>query len=401
MQEALLNKLIKIRRQIHSNPELGYQEYSTASLVCFELDSLGIPYQRDIATTGVIAVLQKGNGPCVALRADMDALPLKENTSLEFKSTKQAKNHHGQTVPVMHACGHDLHTTILLGAAHLLKDIDFKGTIKFLFQPSEEGINGGPNLKSGGENFVDMGYLENVNAALGLHVHPLIPTGKIAFKTGLALAATNFFEIEIIGKSAHAGVSPEEGIDAIYIAGQLITAIQSLVSRYSSPMEPKVISLTGIQGGTAPNIVANKVFLEGTMRAFDEKTYNIMIAKLQDILKGFEVCFGAKISVTYPLNYPALKNDPEIHKKLERVLEKNFRLENVLPVGQVMGGEDFAFIAKKVPSFFYYLGARDTGPESFNIHDERVVFNEGCIPFGAEFLASGAVELLQNLNLGE
>lgn len=396
MQKALLNNLIQIRRQIHSNPELGYQEYATASLVCSELDALEIPYQRDIAKTGVVAELQKGRGPCIALRADMDALPLKENTSLPFKSAKQAKNYQGETVSVMHACGHDLHTTILLGAAHLLKVIDFEGTIKFLFQPSEEGINGGPNAKSGGENFVDMGFLDDVNAALGLHVHPLIPIGKIAFKTGLALAATNFFEIEIIGKSAHAGVSPEEGIDAIYIAGQLITAIQSLVSRYSSPMEPKVISLTGIRGGTAPNIIANRVVLEGTMRAFDEQTYNKMISKLQDIVKGFELCFGAKIKVSYPLNYPALKNDTEIHKKLQHVLEETFGKENVLPVGQLLGGEDFAFIAKKVPSFFYYLGARDTGSEAFNIHDERVIFNEDCIPLGAEFLAASAVELVRN-----
>lgn len=397
MESKLLEHLIAIRRQIHANPELGYHEIETSNLISGELCELNIPFCKNIAKTGIIGILKKGEGPCIALRADMDALPMEEKTNLSFKSIKKGILNNKE-VPIMHACGHDIHTTILLGAIHLLKYMPFNGTIKFLFQPSEEGVYDDLNGRSGGDNFVNLGVLDNVQSAIGLHVHPQIPVGKMAFKTGPALASTCFFEIEIIGRSSHAGVAPQNGIDAIYISGQLITAIQAVVTRYSSPTEPRVISITKINGGVAPNVIANKVILEGTIRAFDEITYAEMLKRLEDILNGFAISFGAEIKIRYPLNYPTLMNDEKIHFKLLDTLNQVFGKENIVPVGQLLGGEDFAFIARKIPSFFYYLGARDTNLNVHNIHEEEVIFNEDCIPYGSTFLANAAVELLKKIN---
>ena len=197
MQKELFEKLVSIRRLLHSNPELGYQEVETANLICKELDALGIPYRKGIAKTGVVATLTKGEGPCVALRADMDALPIEEENDLSFKSEKKLQIQNSSEIPLMHACGHDMHTTMLLGAAAILKDKNFNGSVKFIFQPSEEGVYDDPEKKSGGQRIVESGELDNVRSALSLHVHPLLPVGKVAYKLGQALACANFFKIEI------------------------------------------------------------------------------------------------------------------------------------------------------------------------------------------------------------
>ncbi len=394
MQKEVLDNLIAIRRQLHANPELGYQEYETAELICKELDKLGIPYKKNIAKTGVVATLSKGEGPGIVLRADMDALPIKENTELEFKSTKQTKagNH---DIPLMHACGHDVHVTMLLGAAALLKDADYKGTIKFIFQPSEEGTYDDPEKKSGGQRMVEAGELDDVKAALALHVHPLLPVGKVAYKLGQALACANFFRIEITGRMAHAAVAPHLGIDAILISSHIIQAVSSISHKYIPPHEPTVISFTKINGGIAPNVIADKVILEGTVRALDLSTFNTVLERIEKIIKATMISFDADIKISYDLNYPSLLNDKGIHEKVLTPLESVFGKQNIIPVDAILGSEDFAFYSRKVPSMFYFLGAQDTAEKTYFLHDSKVVFNEGCIPYGSQLLAEGALALLK------
>ncbi len=396
MNKELYNKLVAIRRQIHANPEIGYQEFETAALVCKELDTLGIPYKENIAKTGVVATLKKGEGPCIALRADMDALPIKEDTDLDFKSVKKMKKSNGTEISLMHACGHDMHTTMLLGAAALLKDSEFKGTIKFIFQPSEEDVYDDPEKKSGGQRMVESGELDNVKAALGLHVHPLLPVGKVAYKLGQALACANFFKIEITGKMAHAAVAPHLGIDAILVSSHIIQSVSSIASKYIAPHEPTVISFTKINGGIAPNVIADKVVLEGTVRALDLTTFTEIIARMEKIIHATEVAFDCKIKIEYNLNYPSLLNDKNVHNTVIPALNELFQKENVIPIEAILGSEDFAFYSRKVPSMFYFLGAKDDAEKSYFLHDSKVIFNEESIPFGSKLLCDGALALLKS-----
>ncbi len=394
MHKDLINKLISIRRKIHANPELGYQENETAALICSELNALGISYRKNIAKTGVVAEIKKGDGPCIALRADMDALPIKEVNTLDFKSEKKIKATNGMDIPLMHACGHDIHTTMLLGAATLLKDAEFNGKVKFIFQPSEEDVYDDPEKKSGGQRMVESGELEEVKAALGLHVHPLLPVGKVAFKLGQALACAGFFKIEVKGVMAHASVAPHLGIDAVLISSQIIQTVTALVPKYISPTEAIVISFTKINGGVAPNVIADKVVLEGTVRALDLNTFNDIKERIQKVIDGIALYSGAKISIEYSLNYPSLLNDKNVHENLSATLENVFGKPNIVPVDAILGSEDFAFFSRKVPSMFYFLGAMDTSDECYFLHHPKVIFNEDCIPYGAKLLAEGALKLL-------
>ncbi|MGZ3865768.1 MAG: M20 metallopeptidase family protein [Bacteroidia bacterium] len=396
MKKELLDKLISVRRKIHANPEIGYQEFETAETICKELDALGIPYKKGIAKTGVVATLKKGEGPCVVLRADIDALPIKEDNNLDFKSAKKGKAANGTEFPIMHACGHDMHTTMVLGAAALLKDEDFQGTVKFVFQPSEEGVYDDPDKKSGGQRIVESGELDGAKAALGLHVHPLLPVGKIAYKLGQALACANFFKIEITGRMAHASVAPHLGIDAILISSQLIQNISALVPKYINPTEAIVISFTKVNGGVAPNVIADKVVLEGTVRALDLTTFNDVLNRMEKIVEGTALASGAKITIEYNLNYPSLLNDKNVHTSLSGTLDTVFGKENIIPVDAILGSEDFAFYSRKMPSMFYFIGARDYAEQAYFLHEPKVIFNEECIPYGSKLLCNGALQLLKS-----
>lgn len=394
MKEELHKHLVDIRRKIHANPELGYRETETANLVCAELGRLGIPYRGGIAKTGVVADLKKSEGPVVVLRADMDALPIKENTDLPFRSTKLMKNASGADIPLMHACGHDLHTTMLLGAAHLLKDIDFKGTIRFIFQPSEEDVYDDEEKKSGGQRIVEAGELDGVKAALGLHVHPLLPSGKVAYKLGQALACANFFRIEVKGRMAHAAVAPHLGIDAILVASTIINNVSAIAAKYIAPHEPTVISFTRINGGVAPNVIADHVVLEGTIRALDLDTFNSVKDRMEKIVQSVAASFDAEARLSYNLNYPSLLNDKSVHGAMGETLQAVFGQGNIIPIEAILGSEDFAFYSRKVPSMFYFLGAQVAEGPAYFLHDSRVVFNEDCIPYGSRLLADGAISLL-------
>ncbi|MBI2721273.1 MAG: amidohydrolase [Bacteroidetes bacterium] len=396
MNKELVDKLVSIRRKIHANPEIGYQEYETANLICKELDALGIPYKKGIAKTGVIGVLKKGDGSCIALRADIDALPIKEDNDLPYKSEKKIQSSHSPDIPLMHACGHDLHTTMLLGAAALLKESNFKGTVKFIFQPSEEDVYDDPDKKSGGQHIVESGELDDVKAALGLHVHPLLPVGKLAYKLGQALACANFFKIEITGKMAHAAVAPHLGIDAVLIASHLIQSVSSIVHKYIAPTEATVISFTKIHGGIAPNVVADQVIIEGTVRALDINTYHQVLERINNIIDGTRLSFGCGITIEYNLNYPSLLNDKNVHHTVSDTLVDIFGKESIIPIEAILGSEDFAFYSRKVPSMFYFLGAKDPANDRYFLHDSKVTFNEECIPYGSKLLSEGALKLLKD-----
>jgi amidohydrolase len=386
MDEQLSARLIQIRRKIHANPELGYEEAQTSLLVKQELDQLGIPYIPGVAKgTGVIGYLRKGDGPTVAIRADMDALPMQEETGLPYSSTTAGR---------MHSCGHDLHTTMLIGAAALLKDTDFQGTVKFLFQPSEEGPNGDAEGMTGAHRIVQEGYLDDVQAALGLHVDPSLPVGQITYAIGPALACTGFFSIEVLGKAAHAGAAPQLGVDAVAVAAQLITSAQTIVARHTAPTETAVLSFTKINGGVAPNVIADRVVLEGTIRSLDLDVYNGIISRLQKIIDGLMLAFDAKIRFDLYYNLPSVLNDGKVHAKLVDSLDTVFGVGNSREVTPLLAGEDFAHYSRKVPSMFYLLGAQDPACDGYYLHHPKVLFNEGAIAYGAEFLATGAIGLL-------
>lgn len=384
MENQLLEKLIQIRRHIHQNPELGFQEEKTSALVQEHLKQLDIPFEV-LAKTGVLATMKKGEGPVVVLRADMDALPLREETGLNFRSLVDDK---------MHACGHDLHTTMLIGAAYLLKDKDFKGTVLFLFQPSEEGNLRSPEPgKSGGQIISESGKLNSAKAIIGLHVNPLMPVGTLGCTEGEALANVCNFIINVKGKSGHAGAL-EHVIDPILISSMLIVSAQSIIS-HTAPTEPAVLAFTTteIVGEPAYNIIPETVRLKGSLRVLNLDTYTLIITKIKALLKGMEISYGCQIDIEFTAYYPSLLNSSELDDQLASVKEKIFGQNLIQQRGQLIA-EDFAFYSRQRPAVFYFLGAAIEEGDKYFLHHPKVIFNEDCIPLGANFLTESALQLL-------
>ncbi|HEX9514007.1 MAG TPA: M20 family metallopeptidase [Puia sp.] len=387
MDNRLFKSLVTVRRRLHQNPELGFKEFKTSALVQEQLHGLDIPFET-IVETGVIATMRKGEGPTIVLRADMDALPILEDTDLAFHST---------TPGVMHACGHDLHTTMLLGAAHLLKDSSFDGTIKLAFQPSEESSARSPEKgKSGGQIMIESGKLDGAQAALGLHVHPLLPVGQLGYKNGEALANVSNFSITITGKGGHPGAM-EHLIDPVLISAHLIVEAQSIIS-HTAPLQPAVLAFTHTQSLADPsfNVIPQSVLLQGSLRALNIDTYQKLVARLQALLKGLEISYGCRIELDFSAYYPSLLNDPIVQDKLAPVQERIFGKTNVVEGSGQLLGEDFAFFSRLMPSQFYFLGAKTEQNNSFFLHHPKVTFNEECIKFGSAFLAEGALALIQS-----
>jgi len=384
MEDYLFQHLVQIRRNIHKNPELGFREFQTSALVQRHMRELVLPFEI-LAETGVLATLKKGEGPTVVLRADMDALPIKEDTGLPFTSANEN---------VMHACGHDIHTTMLIGAAHLLVNQDFNGTVKFLFQPSEEGNLRSPEPgKSGGQIIAETGKLKDAKAVIGLHVNPLMPVGTLGYTDGEALSNVCNFVIHVIGKSGHAGAL-EHVIDPVLISSQLIVSAQSIIS-HTAPTQPAVLAFTTteIVGEPAYNIIPETVILKGSLRVLSLDTYNLIVDKLKALMRGMEISYGCKINIEFTAYYPSLLNDADIHDLLIPAQEKVFG-KSVLRQGGQLIAEDFAFYSRQVPSVFYFLGAKSGEEEAYFLHHPKVKFDERCIGLGAEFLAAAAIQLL-------
>jgi len=377
--------IINIRRQIHKNPELALNEFGTAKLVSKHLNELGIEVTENVCITGVVGLLRgKYPGKTVGIRADMDALPIQEQTNLEFKSVNDN---------VMHACGHDAHTAILLGAASILSQIkdSIKGNIKFIFQPSEESRVGGA------ADMIEEGVLENpkVNSVLGLHVSASIPTGKIGYREGSINSCAAGFEIVIIGKGGH-GSAPHEAIDAIIIASELVQALQTISSSQIDPRETFVLTVGTINGGCAANVIADRVTLAGTIRYFNPE----IIGKVGDIFRNIIYHITAAYGATYNFKFmPGIGQVINDIKTVNIVASAAVEIvgeENVLLVPQSLGSEDFAAFALAVPSAFVNLGVGFDNKENYSGHHPKFDINEKALPIGAALLANAAIKFLNS-----
>jgi amidohydrolase len=360
---AISARLIEWRRYLHEHPELSNREVNTAAYVAAHLKKLGIEVQTGIAKTGVVGLLKGGKpGPVVALRADMDALPVKERVDLPFKSQVTA-DYLGQTVPVMHACGHDSHVAILMATAEVLASMkkDIPGTVKFIFQPAEEGPPG--DEEGGAPLMVKEGVMDNpkVDAIFGLHIGSAIEAGKIRYKPGAMMASSDWFTIAIKGKQAH-GSAPWNSIDPIVTGTQIIEGLQTIVSRQSNIVEaPVVITVGKFHSGVRNNIIPEDALLEGTIRTLDARMQKDVHERIRKTAVKIAEASGAVATVTIDTKTLVTFNDSALVAKMLPSLEKAAGAGNVSTMNWVTGAEDFSFYGTKAPAFFFYLGGMPKG----------------------------------------
>jgi amidohydrolase len=387
---------IEIRHRIHQNPELSNREEKTAALIAEYLRKLNLPVQTGVARHGVVAVL-KGDrpGPVVAVRADIDALPVTEATNLPFASKVRA-TYLGQEVGVMHACGHDIHTAVQLGVATVLTAMkaDLPGTVKFIFQPAEEGPP--PGEPGGASLMVKEGVLENPRpqAIFGLHAFSEMAVGEIGYSEGPALSAADTWEVKIVGRQSH-GARPELSIDPIVTAAQFVEALQTIRSRAFSGHEPGVVTVGSIHGGQRHNIIPAEVTLSGTIRTFRPEMSALAEARLRAILKGVTEAAGATGEVVrYERGAPATINQPELTRDSIPALERAVGKQHVTRIPPAMGSEDFSFFANEVPGFFYRLGQVKPGTTSGDHHTPTFLADDGSIPIGIKAMSYLIVDYL-------
>ncbi len=353
-------KIIEWRRYFHEHPELSNRELKTGAKIAEQLKSLGLEVQYPVAKTGVVALLKGGKpGPVVALRADIDALPVTERNALPFASKEKA-NFGGQETGVMHACGHDAHMSILLAVAEILtrNKAELKGTVKFIFQPAEEGVPAAEGT-AGAELMVKEGVLENpkVDAIFGLHIQSLLPSGQLAYRSGGLMAAVDGVDIKIKGQGAH-GATPWDSVDPIVVSSQIIQGLQTIVSRQTELTKAgAVITIGSIHGGIRRNIIPETVLLEGTIRTFDDDMQKKVHEKIKLTAEKIAESAGAEAEVNIQIMYPATINDAKLTDKMVSSLVRTAGKENVVVTQPVTMAEDFSFYQRKVPGFFFFLGA--------------------------------------------
>jgi amidohydrolase len=357
--EAIKDILIQWRRDFHQYPELGFEEHRTSSIISETLISFGMSPKTGVGKTGVTADLNFGEGPTIALRADMDALPMQETSGLSFSS-----KHDG----VMHACGHDGHMAMLLGAAKILSQMDkeLTGTIRFIFQPAEEG-------EGGARYMIEDGCLEGVDEIYGIHVWNYQPVGEVGAKEGPILAAADLFDIIIKGVGGH-GATPQGTVDAVIVAAHLIQALQTIVSRNTNPLESTVITIGEINGGHNFNIIADKVRLAGTTRAYTKENRSMIQRRMQEIIDGIAKSFGAEITFNYTDGYPPTINHAGPVKKVLQAAGKVVGPGAGEPYLS-MGGEDFSYYLQKVPGCFFFVGSAPDGQRQFSTPHHCSHFN--------------------------
>jgi len=392
-----LNTIIDLRHQIHQYPELGNREYKTAKLVAKHLRSLGIEVETDIAYTGVVGIL-KGNkpGPVVAVRADMDALPVTEETDLSFKSTVKT-TYLNKEVGVMHACGHDIHTSVQLGVASVLASMkrSLPGTVKFIFQPAEEGPP--PGEEGGADLMLKEGVFANLkpSAIFGLHTHPGLAVGELGLTIGPAMAAVDHFMITIKGKQSH-GAYPHKSVDPIIMATEAVDAFQTIRSRSLSPLEPSVVTVGIIRGGERFNIIPEQVHLEGTVRTYNPEVQDMVEHRMNKILEGITLAYGGSFELDYDRGTPATINDPELAKQMIPTMERVVGKNNLKFLDPVMGGEDFAFFANEVPGMYYRLGVLKPGTTSGWVHTPTFRADDSCLEVGIRAMSNLVVDFLKS-----
>lgn len=363
--DKIMPQVIAWRRHIHQHPELGNREVNTAKLIADELRKLGIETRTGIAKTGVVGIL-KGSmpGPVIGLRADMDGLPVTERVNVPFKSVAKT-DYNGQTVGVMHACGHDTHVAMLLGTATVLAGMKdkLKGTVVFIFQPAEEGPPAGET--GGAPDMVKEGVMDNpkVDAIFGIHINSATEVGTIRYKSGSVMAASDWFTIKVKGKQTH-GAYPWAGIDPIAVATQIYTGLQMIVARQSElPKAPVVITVGRINGGVRENIIPEELTMAGTIRTLDSEMQKDVHERIRRTATKIAESMGATAEVTIESKTPVTYNTPDLVKKMLPSLEKAAGKENVLDSNWVTGAEDFAFFREKAPAFYFFVGGMPKGAD--------------------------------------
>lgn len=394
--QTALPQVVAWRRDIHQHPELSNRETRTAELVAAHLRSLGLEVRTGVARTGVVGVLRGGKpGPAIALRADMDALPVTEEVDLPFKSVERTE-YNGQQVGVMHACGHDTHVAMLLGTASVLAGMKAKlpGTVTFIFQPAEEGPPAGE--VGGAPIMIGQGALDNpkVEAVFGLHVRPG-RAGEVGFMAGGFMASSDMLDIVIHGRQTH-GAVPWGGLDPIVVSAQVINALQAIVSRQTNVAQaPAVLTIGSIHGGVRRNIIPDSVVLSGTIRMFDAAMQKEIHERIRQTVAGVTAAWGATASVKIVAQTPVLVNDPALTARMRPSLERYAR--GAVPAIPWTPSEDFAFYGKRAPSLFVFLGVT---PDSVRIedaaqnHSPRFFADESALPYGVQVLSGLAVDYL-------
>ncbi len=387
LSTAYATDVVAMRRYIHANPELSYQEYNTAKYVAAQLKLFGITPTEGVATTGVVAEI-KGKNPdkkTIALRADMDALPIHEANEVPYKS---------KNAGVMHACGHDVHTASLLGTARILNEIknEFEGTVRLIFQPGEEKNPGGASF------MIKEGVLENPAPAsiIGQHVFPLLPVGTIGFREGMYMASSDEIFLRVIGKGGH-GATPELTIDPVVIASHIIIALQQVISRNASPKQPTVLTFGKVVADGATNIIPNEVTIAGTFRAMDETWRKEGLQKIKTMAETLAESMGGKCEVKISHGYPFLQNNPEVTKRIRQAAEAYVGKDNVVDIDLTLGSEDFAYYSQVIPASFYRLGTRNDakGITSY-VHTPTFDIDEDALSIGPGLMAWMAVKELGN-----
>ncbi|RMG79121.1 MAG: amidohydrolase [Bacteroidetes bacterium] len=373
-------QVIAHRRHLHQHPELSFQEHKTSEYIQSVLEKNQIPYSAGWVKTGVVALI-RGKNPekrCIALRADMDALPVQEENEVPYKSV-----HPG----IMHACGHDAHTAMLLGAGIVLNQVktEFEGSIKLIFQPGEEKLPGGASL------MIKENVLKNpkVDSAIAQHVYPELDVGKIGVRSGTYMASTDEIYLTVRGKGGHAAL-PHKLTDPVMIAVQMLSNLQQIVSRYASPYIPVVLSFGKIVADGATNVIPNEVQIAGTLRTFDEELRNTIHQKIEEIATHTAAAFGGKCEVNIVKGYPVLKNDAKLYEVVKQSAIEVVGKQNVVELGLRMTAEDFSYFSQEVPSFFYRLG---TGA-SEGLHHPKFNIDEKALEIGTHMLVKTALNAL-------
>ena len=381
--------IVEKRRTIHRHPELMYEEFETSKLVQKTLSDLDITFEKDIAITGVVGIVGNGNGPCIALRADMDALPIHEETDIDFKSKIDGK---------MHACGHDCHTAMLLGAARLLKENEeeINGTIKLIFQPAEEGGAGGKMMR-------DQGVLQNpkVEQIYALHVAGTMPMGTLASREGTLLAGTSTVNIIVKGNGGHAA-APHHTIDPVVTGSKIIVELQTIISRELSPLESGVISITMTKAGNACNVIPSTMELEGTIRSLTHEGILKLQTRVKEVAESIAIANRCKAEVTFPGNdYPPTINDAECWNLGKSAAIEILGDAQVAEMGPIMGGEDFAYYTQEIPGCFSFLGVGNTEIDAvYDVHHPMFKVDEEALPLGAAIHVNSALKALKSLREG-
>lgn len=375
-------RTVGLRRHLHQNPELSFCEFETAKFILSELRNIGLEVTEGVAGTGLVALVKGKNHQkkTVALRADMDALPILEENDVVYKSKNEG---------VMHACGHDVHTSSLLGAARILAELreDFEGTVKLIFQPAEEKAPGGASL------MIEEGVLQNpqVHSIIGQHVAPNIPVGKIGFREGMYMASTDEIYMRVIGKGGH-GAAPHQAVDPILVASHIIVSLQQIISRNKNPAFPSVLTFGKFVAEGATNIIPNEVYIEGTFRCMDENWRAEGLQRMQKMAEGMAEAMGAKCEFWIVKGYPFLQNNPQLTQKLRTYASDYVGAENIVELDLWMGGEDFAFYSQKVDACFYRLGTRNEEKGIVSgVHTPTFDVDEAALEIGPGLMAYMAV----------